>query len=178
MGADGGIGWVRVKDRELKQVYIDWILPYVTNSCAYAYGGEFVTPITDEPDWEDRIEGAYGTDCSTTLGGLCESIEFILDKSEHWSSLSGSDEIRTYTFAELIQAIQTDPDPELKYKSYSLSNPWAQIEPLFMVARDMAFDDRYKIIPDEILTMTLKEWAAKASEAIDTSCWYCTETWT
>lgn len=179
MGADGGIGWVRVKNRALVSIYLDWVLPYVTNSSAYAYEGEFATPIADHPGWDDYIEGAYGTDCGPTLGDLCDSVGMLLDKNNNWYNFSGSDDIRDYTFAELVQSIQTDPDPELRYKVYNLYNtPWRMIKPLFAAASNMAFDSRYKTIPDEILAMTLKEWAAKVSEAIDTECWYRTENWT
>ena len=178
MGADGGIGWVRVKNRTMVSVYVDWLLSYVANSDAYAYRGEWTSsPDVDYPSWGDYIEGAYGTDCDCSLRELCDAIHFIISDDDDWAAKSGSDDIRLYTFAELIEAIQTDPDPDLQYKR-DLVNPWCNIRPIFNLARYMAFDDRYKIIPDKILTMTLKEWAAKVSEAIDTDSWYGTETWT
>lgn len=178
MGADGGINWVRVLDKEELERYVSWVLPYVRNQGAYAYKGEFAAPVPDVGVSGDWLEGAYGTDCDASLGDLCDTIRNLTDVVFDWAFMAGSEDIREYSFSELIESIQTDPDPDTEYRSDPWINPWRNIQPIYSAARDMAFDSRYKIIPEHILAMTLRDWALQARKAIDVDSRHCEETWT
>ena len=176
MGADGGVVWVRVKDRSAVPSLLDWILPFVLNPSAQTYKGDFAGPIPEAP-FGDCLEGGYGTDCGFGLRDLCDLIPWLLDDEFDWAACSGMEDVRNYTFAELVEAAETDPNLDLHQFGRPQTQPWNVLDPIYEPVRFHILYER-NTIPDVILAMSLRDWARAVSETIDVNDVIHVETWT
>lgn len=168
MGADGGIGWVVLLDREKWNYLMENMEWRVLNSSAYAYKGECAGPVPDPPDnTNDWLEGAYGTDCEHSLSTLCDLVAIILSPEPLYRF--NQEDVKQYTFSELLEDFLTDPfegyySDDLKLLKDALSDhhrkyEWAQLPPY-------------------IINMKLIDWAKGVNEAIDINSYIDEETWT
>lgn len=150
MGADGGVCWVRVKDRirflELVEPFgfLFWNDSHEENE---AWFGEHVE--------EGCVYSTYGTDQRVSLDDLEEVLEEIESLSDN--PLHG--EWVSYTFEEIREDIETRP-----YDPWT----WSPLERFFRE------DESRKGFP---FNMNCVQWAKEVRASIDGP-FYCEETWT
>lgn len=196
MGSDGGICWVRVRDRAAFRDLTAWFAWRVLNTSAYAYKGTYAADVPNPPEpregWE-WIEGACGTDCDYDLGMLCELIQNILDSEPtDWMFRAGLEDVRNYTFNEIAEALTTEPGFDLwaYTRNHFGSEWWNQLGPLLPSLVDhlrtinprpsdgFVYSSDLGHPPPEVQTMTLMEWAQKVAEILDITSYVSQETWT
>lgn len=186
MGADGGVCWLFLKNREEFNQLAGWLIEQtgMLNSSCNAYESEFRTEVFG-PTKGDYIEGGYGTDCTNSLERLEEMVRYCQDSGPPYRrAQDGSEDVRDYTFEELYSALLSDPSFEL-WKWYRTAGGdfwWADytlgtlVEVIVdhlrtQVPREDGFihsPNPYNVgIPDRFMQMTLREWATKVWATID-----------
>jgi hypothetical protein len=193
MGADGGICWVRVHDRQAFDDLTSWFAWRFLNTSCYAYKGEFAREPTLQPTEGDWIEGGMGTDCEYSLYSLIDMVEWLLGNAPDYFARVGNEDIRDYTFAEIETALLTDPGFDVwgSYQDHrGYDKWWHSLGPIFQVIRDhlrtkVPRGDGYLSqqgtlgqVPDALKNTTLREWGQRLNKTFDTRSYYSEETWT
>lgn len=194
MGADGGLCWIKIKDRKTYNELTSWFSWSYLNRSAYAYRGEFAKePEPDdiflEGDWE---EGAYGTDTDYDL-------EWLLIFSEWCSSdeLCQFDYIRDWSFQTLIDSLLTEPIG-IKNIHIEYTDPYCWNENYYdclgalgecLLLHIESIENKDVVETEQGGTayawpgpfdkeMTIKEWGKKMQESIFLMSYMSEQTWT
>ena len=175
MGADGGICWVALRDREVWRHLMGWASWRALNPHAWSYK---VADIPETPAsiaaYEDYLEGGYGTDCDFSLREIIEMAESLQSSKE---GDSWTEHLRGHTFEELWLDILTAP-PGFDLSAYDyglrrlvdlLKDCWHLPDP----------GSEESPVPEHLRSMTVGEWAdALLCKAIYADTFDYEETWT
>jgi len=172
MGADGGICWVKIRDRAAFNSLAGWLFDMVENRSAYAYKGEYSGEPGLRPTKGDWLEGAHGTDCDFDLSDMCNMIEWLTSDKPNWCPPCGREDPRDYTFEELKLALLTDPGEPLIRGNSRLSCEWWSEMPVLVESF------RFDAVPYDVFGGTLREWGEQLMAAVDIDSYYDEETWT
>lgn len=170
MGSDGGICWVKLLNKEKWDYFMKDMEWRVLNEAAYAYKGEYAGPVPAPPNYTDTwLEGAHGTDCEYCLSSLCDLVEMILSPEAFYAF--HSEDIKQYTFQELLEEFLTDP-----FNGHYTDS-------LDVIKKSLLTHHRSQImsglrLPAYIMDMKLIDWAQGVNEAIDVTSYVSEETWT
>jgi hypothetical protein len=177
MGADGGVNWVRVKD---KKRFRELIRPFRIHWDSDGYKGSNLDYIDNNPLPDDYEVSTYGTD--QELHGF-DTLREMLDEATYIEDYDLGEDA---TFVDLLIADYTYPQawgPPLPsvisraivgrslrlYADNDRLREWAAGEILKAVE---------KASHDPILTMSIKEWARAVTEVIYPKSFGSVETWT
>jgi hypothetical protein len=174
MGAEGGIMWMRVKDREEFDRLTGWLSWRFMNQHCWAFKEcEVPDDIPSGPDW---LMGGYGTDCSDDgdLESFVDLLHYLTDPEQVWQSFA-----KKYTFQEFREDLETDPDIETDRYTYRNQywSWWSAYHIITCAAVEEIRGWNLGYPTGDVLDMTLRDWAQEVLDTIDPSV-DAEETWT